>query len=71
MDLNLGLKMAFKLILSVLYQYAIKNSQCYNINVITFDPSMVWQKPAKNPMQKPAKNPTKIHGKNLLGLTKH
>jgi hypothetical protein len=32
---------------------------------------MVWQKPAKNPMQKPAKNSTKIHGKNLLGLTKH
>ena len=49
MDLNLGLKMAFKLILSVLYQYAIKNSQCYNINVTTFDPSMVWQKLPKNP----------------------
>jgi len=35
MDLNLGLKMALKLILSVLYQYAIKNNQCLNINVIT------------------------------------
>jgi hypothetical protein len=71
MDLNLGLKMALKLILLVLYQYAIKYIQCYNINVTTFDPLMVWQKPAKNPMQKPAKNSTKIHGKNLLGLTKH
>lgn len=49
MDLILGLKMAFKLILLVLYQYAIKFIQCYNINVITFDPPMLCQKPAKNP----------------------
>ena len=49
MDLNLGLKMAFKLILSVLYQYAVKFIQCYNINVTTFDPLWYAQKPAKNP----------------------
>jgi hypothetical protein len=52
MDLNLGLKMALKLILLVLYQYAIKYIQCYNINVTTFDPLMLWQKPAKNPQPK-------------------
>jgi hypothetical protein len=64
MDLNLGLKMALKLILLVLYQYAIKNSQCLNINVITLvvyatnNKFMYYgQKPAKNPMQKLPKNP--------------
>ncbi len=31
---------------------------------------MVAKNPAKTPSQKPPKNPPKIHGKNLLGLTK-
>jgi hypothetical protein len=31
---------------------------------------MVAKNPAKTPSQKLAKNPPKIHGKNLLGLTK-
>jgi hypothetical protein len=31
---------------------------------------MIAKNPAKTPSQKLAKNPTKIHGKNLLGLTK-
>jgi hypothetical protein len=37
MDLILGLKIAYKLNYSILYQYAINNIQCYNINVITLD----------------------------------
>jgi hypothetical protein len=49
MDLILGLKIAFKLILLVLYQYAINNIQCYNINVTTLDPLELWQKLPKNP----------------------